>query len=152
MFYANICNINQFVKYLYEILKMTTVFDTLVSESDRVMGFKYRSPSINCVIRFDAPDSGDIKIKLLNLLDDMNIDQNEVRGGGGRYNSYTLDINLYDEKEAQAIINDLNIKLMIDGVKIMDPTYTIKHTEVAENIIRNTVRQMFYEMLLKNVI
>ena len=132
--------------------KNTTIMK-IITESERVMGFRYRKPDVNSVIRFNAPDSGDIKPKLKDLLRDMNVEYNSVDGGGGRYNSYALDLNLYDEKEAQAIINDLNVKLMLDGIRIDDATYSIKNTEIAEgdkvtSSIRVLVRRVLLEMFI----
>lgn len=99
-----------------------------IVESQRVMGFKLKGsgPNVNCIIRFEAPDSGNLKFKLRDILDYMDVNYNSVEGGGGKLNSYSLDLNLYDEKEAQAIIDDLTLKLMLKGDRIKDATYSIR--------------------------
>jgi len=99
-----------------------------IVESQRVMGFKLKGsgPNVNCIIRFEAPDSGNLKFKIRDILDYMDVSYNSVEGGGGKLNSYGLDLNLYDEKEAQAIIDDLTIKLMLKGDRIKDATYSIR--------------------------
>lgn len=98
-----------------------------VVEEARTVGFKYKKPGINVVINFDAPDSGNIKFKIMDILDNMDVEYNSVRGGGGNFNSYSLDLNLYDENEIDTIINDLNLKLMLDGVRIGSTNYNIKN-------------------------
>jgi hypothetical protein len=102
-----------------------------IVESQRVMGFKLKGsgPNVNCIIRFEAPDSGNLKFKIRDILDYMDVSYNSVEGGGGKLNSYGLDLNLYDEKEAQAIIDDLTIKLMLKGDRIKDATYSIREPE-----------------------
>lgn len=99
-----------------------------IVESQRVMGFKLKGsgPNVNCIIRFEAPDSGNLKYKIRDILDYMDVSYNSVEGGGGKLNSYSLDLNLYDEKEAQAIIDDLTVKLMLKGDRIKDTTYSIR--------------------------
>ena len=68
------------------------------------------------------------KFRLMDRLDSMNVKYNSVKGGGGKYNSFTVDLDLYDEKEAQAIINDLNIKLMLEGVRITNSNFYFPKT------------------------
>lgn len=101
-----------------------------ITESQRVMGFKYKKPAVNVIVSIEASDSGNIRFKLMDLLDRMDVSYNSVTGGGGRHNSYTLDLNLYDEKEAQAIINDLNIKLMLDNIRITHSNHHVKEATV----------------------
>lgn len=105
-------------------------------ESQRVMGFKLgnQGPKVNCIIHIEAPDAGNIKFKLMDLLDYLNVDYNSVTGGGGRFNNYRIDANLYDEKEAESIINDLRIKLLLANVKVGDATFSIKETPLTESI------------------
>jgi len=107
-----------------------------ITESQRVMGFKLKSmgPKVNCIINFEAPDAGNIKFKLRDLLDDLSVDVNSVLGGGGRYNSYSLDLNLYDEKEARSIVNDLTLKLMLSNIRISDVTIKFKEPKINEAI------------------
>jgi len=104
-----------------------------VVESQRVVGFKYRKPEVNALVNIEAADSGNIKYKLMDLLDRMDVNYNSVTGGGSKHNSYSLDLNLYDEKEVQTIINDLIIKLMLDNVRVTNSNYHIKEPKLTES-------------------
>lgn len=104
-----------------------------ITESGRVMGFKYKKPDVNCIISLEASDSGNIRFKLMDLLDKLSVSYNSVTGGGGRNNSYILDLNLYDEKEAEAIINDLTIKLILDNIKVTHIIHHIREPKLVES-------------------
>ena len=112
---------------------------TEITENQRVMGFKYKKPEVNAIVNIEASDSGNIKFKLMDLLDRMSVNYNSVNGGGGKHNSYSLDLNLYDEKEVQAIINDLTIKLMLDSVRVTHSNYHIKEPKITEEIFTEEV-------------
>ena len=108
--------------------------EEVIGESQRVMGFKYRKPTVNAIVNIEASDSGNIRFKLMDLLDRMNVEYNSITRGGSKHNSYTLDLNLFDEKETQAIINDLNIKLMLDNIRVTHSNYHIKEPKLTESI------------------
>lgn len=104
------------------------VIENLNEDSQRVMGFRYKKPDVNCIMSFEVSEPTYNKFRLMDRLDSMNVKYNSVKGGGGKYNSFTVDLDLYDEKEAQAIINDLNIKLMLEGVRITNSNFYFPKT------------------------
>lgn len=97
----------------------------LKEDSHRVMGFRYKKPETRARISLIAPDAGNLKFKLRDVMDEMSVEVNHITGGGGRFNSYIIDINVYDEVEVQKIISDLRLKLMLNNINIEDVTYSI---------------------------
>jgi len=97
-----------------------------ISENYRTVGFKYKNPETSVTIRFDAPvESGNLKFKIMDILDKLNVNYDFVKyGGGTRFNSYSIGINVYDEKEIETIINDLKLSLLLSDSKISDVTYS----------------------------
>lgn len=96
-------------------------------ESGRVVGFKLRNQQmIKCSIYIEAEGSSNIKFKLMDLLDDLKVEYDSVTGGGGKFNNYNIICNIYGEGEAQSIINDIRVKLILNGIKVTDATFTIK--------------------------
>jgi prolyl oligopeptidase PreP (S9A serine peptidase family) len=93
-------------------------------ESQRVMGFKLSNQQMTrCIINIETDGDENIKFKIMDILDKIDVDCNSVAGSKS---SYSADVNVYDEKECQAIINDLHIKLMLDGTKVSYSNYNIK--------------------------
>jgi hypothetical protein len=98
-----------------------------IRENHRVMGFRYKNPDVNVRISFNTtPETGNIRFKLMDMMDELAVKVNSVMGGGGNLNTYVIDINVYDEVEAQKIINDMRLKLLLNGIIVDDITYTIK--------------------------
>lgn len=113
----------EFRKYGYQ----TKENESLMNENHRVMGFRYKEPDVRIRISFNAtPEIGNIRYKLMDMMDELNVKVNSVMGGGGKLNSYIIDVNIYDESEAQKIINDTRLRLLLNGIIIDDITYTIK--------------------------
>jgi hypothetical protein len=89
------------------------------------MGFRYKKPEVKTVISFNAPDEGNLKFILRDIMDDMTVDVNYISGGGGKHNSYIINANVYDETEVEKIINDIRLKLMLKNISLNDITYKI---------------------------
>jgi hypothetical protein len=111
----------EFRRYGYQ----TEGEEDLMNESHRVMGFRYKKPEVKTVISFNAPDAGNLKFILRDIMDDMTVDVNYISGGGGRHNSYAINANVYDETEVEKIINDIRLKLMLKNISLNDITYKI---------------------------
>lgn len=113
----------EFRQYGYQ----TEEDESSMNEHHRVMGFRYKEPDVKIRISFNTtPEMGNIRYKLMDILDELTVKVNSVMGGGGNLNSYTVDANIYDETEAQKIINDMRLKLLLNGIIVDDITYTIK--------------------------
>ena len=87
----------------------------------RTIGFAYKKPDVRCIINLEAPQADNIRFKLMDLLDDMNISYNSVKGGrkeGSDQNLYRLDLNIRDQEEIETIKSDLYLKLMLNNINI----------------------------------
>ena len=101
--------------------------ERFVNES---MGFKpsYMNPDINVIINFDAPDADkDLKPILESFLERKDVKVNSISVGTGVNKSCRLDLNFFNEREIQHLIDDLHRELMVKhDVRIKDVTHYIK--------------------------
>ena len=81
----------------------------------RTIGFAYKKPDVRCVINIEAPQAGNIRFKLMDILDDMNVEYNSVKGSDS---NYRLDLNIRDADEIETIKSDLYLKLMLNNINI----------------------------------
>jgi hypothetical protein len=93
------------------------------------VGFKpsYMNPDINVIINFDAPDANkDLKPILEKFLERKNVKVNSISVGTGVNKSCRFDLNFFNEREIQHLIDDLHRELMVvHDVRVKDVTHYI---------------------------
>jgi hypothetical protein len=94
------------------------------------IGFKpsYMNPDINVIINFDAPDANQNLSSILEeILKRKSVKINSISVGGGKNVSCKLDVNLFNERDIQYLIDDLHRELMVKhDVRIQDVIHYIK--------------------------
>jgi len=94
------------------------------------IGFRpsYMKPEINAIITFDVPDASQNLIPILeDILTRKSIKINSITGGNNIHNSYRLDITVFNNRDIQFLIDDLNRELMVKyDARIQDVMHQIK--------------------------
>ena len=113
-----------------KIIKITEseLVDIIKKIINEDIGFKpsFRKPEIRVIINFSTPDfDKDLEHILNKFLERRDVEVNGV--SAGRRGSCRLDLNFFNERDIQHLIDDLHRVLMVVyDVRIQDVTYYIK--------------------------
>lgn len=110
-------------------------FQPVNEDSYRTVGFKYKEPHVKCAINFNAPpESGNLKYRIIDILDSLNVKYTSVNGGNNNLNSYRIELKLYDEKECKSVADSINLKMMLKDTRLDDITNSIlRESEIIES-------------------
>ena len=96
---------------------------------DEAVGFRpsFLKPDISTQIHFNAEGYDvDLKPILAKILRAKDIQINSIEGGGGRHNSYSLNLDFFSERDIPHLIDDLHRELMVIwNIRIQDVTHSI---------------------------
>lgn len=91
-----------------------------------IIGFRpsYLKPEINVVVHFEVYEASEnLKLILKDILERNKIMVNSITGSK---NNYRLDLNVYNEREANNLVDDLHRILMVNDIRIHNVTSSIK--------------------------
>lgn len=91
-----------------------------------IIGFRpsYLKPEINVVVHFEVYEANEnLKLILKDILERNKIMVNSITGSK---NNYRLDLNVYNEREANNLVDDLHRILMVNDIRIHNVTSSIK--------------------------
>lgn len=91
-----------------------------------IIGFRpsYLKPEINVVVHFEVYEVNEnLKLILKDILERNKIMVNSITGSK---NNYRLDLNVYNEREANNLVDDLHRILMVNDIRIHNVTSSIK--------------------------
>jgi len=95
------------------------------------VGFRpsFLKPEVATLIHFNAEGYDvDLKPILAKILRAKDIQINSIEGGGGRHNSYSLNLDFFSERDIPHLIDDLHRELMVIwNIRIQDVTHTISN-------------------------
>jgi hypothetical protein len=98
---------------------------------DEAVGFRpsFLKPDVATLIHFNAEGCDvDLKPILAKILRAKDIQINSIEGGGGRYNSYSLNLDFFSERDIPHLIDDLHRELMVIwNIRIQDVTHSISN-------------------------
>ena len=101
------------------------------SPLDEAVGFRpsFLKPDVATLIHFNAEGYDvDLKPILAKILRAKDIQINSIEGGGGRYNSYSLNLDFFSERDIPHLIDDLHRELMVIwNIRIQDVTHSISN-------------------------
>lgn len=94
------------------------------------VGFRpsFLKPEVATLIHFNAEGYDvDLKPILAKILRAKDIQINSIEGGGGRHNSYSLNLDFFSERDIPHLIDDLHRELMVIwNIRIQDVTHSIR--------------------------
>ena len=100
------------------------------SPLDEAVGFRpsFLKPDVATLIHFNAEGYDvDLKPILAKILRAKDIQINSIEGGGGRHNSYSLNLDFFSERDIPHLIDDLHRELMVIwNIRIQDVTHSIR--------------------------
>ena len=100
------------------------------SPLDEAVGFRpsFLKPDVATLIHFNAEGYDvDLKPILAKILRAKDIQINSIEGGGGRHNSYSLNLDFFSERDISHLIDDLHRELMVIwNIRIQDVTHSIR--------------------------
>jgi hypothetical protein len=91
-----------------------------------IIGFRpsYLKPEINVIVHFEVYEANEnLKLILKDILERNKIMVNSITGSK---NNYRLDLNVYNEREANNLVDDLHRILMVNDIRIHNVTSSIK--------------------------
>lgn len=91
-----------------------------------IIGFRpsYLKPEINVIVHFEVYEANEnLKLILKDILERNKIMVNSITGSK---NNYRLDLNVYNEREANNLVDDLHRILMVNNIRIHNVTSSIK--------------------------
>jgi hypothetical protein len=91
-----------------------------------IIGFRpsYLKPEINVIVHFEVYEFNEnLKLILKDILERNKIMVNSITGSK---NNYRLDLNVYNEREANNLVDDLHRILMVNNIRIHNVTSSIK--------------------------
>ena len=91
-----------------------------------IIGFRpsYLKPEINVIVHFEVYEANEnLKLILKDILERNKIIVNSITGSK---NNYRLDLNVYNEREANNLVDDLHRILMVNNIRIHNVTSSIK--------------------------
>lgn len=91
-----------------------------------IIGFRpsYLKPEINVIVHFEVYEVNEnLKLILKDILERNKIMVNSITGSK---NNYRLDLNVYNEREANNLVDDLHRILMVNDIRIHNVTSSIK--------------------------
>jgi len=95
------------------------------------VGFRpsFLKPEVATLIHFNAEGYDvDLKPILAKILRAKDIQINSIEGGGGRHNSYSLNLDFFSERDIPYLIDDLHRELMVIwNIRIQDVTHSISN-------------------------
>ena len=101
------------------------------SPLDEAVGFRpsFLKPDVATLIHFNAEGYDvDLKPILAKILRAKDIQINSIEGGGGRHNSYSLNLDFFSERDIPHLIDDLHRELMVIwNIRIQDVTHSISN-------------------------
>jgi len=96
--------------------------------NEEIVGFRpsYMKPEINVVVHFEVHEQNEnLKNIIKDILERNKITVNSITGGG-KSNNYRLDLNLFNEREVNNLVDDLHRILMVNDIRIHNVTSSIK--------------------------
>ncbi len=103
---------------------MRNIIRKIIQED--IIGFRpsYLKPEINVVVHFEVYEVNEnLKLILKDILERNKIMVNSITGSK---NNYRLDLNVYNEREANNLVDDLHRILMVNDIRIHNVTSSIK--------------------------
>ena len=91
-----------------------------------IIGFRpsYLKPEINVIVHFEVYEFNEnLKLILKDILERNKIMVNSITGSK---NNYRLDLNVYNEREANNLVDDLHRILIFNNIRIHNVTSSIK--------------------------
>ncbi len=94
-----------------------------------IIGFRpsYLKPEINVIVHFEVYEVNEVNENLKLILKDI-LERNKIMVNSitGSKNNYRLDLNVYNEREANNLVDDLHRILMVNDIRIHNVTSSIK--------------------------